>query len=53
VARKEVRNANKSASNGANVGHEAHLWQTADALRGSMDCNHTGASAVDRRERRL
>jgi len=37
VARKEVRNANKSASNGANVGHEAHLWQTADALGGRMD----------------
>lgn len=25
------------ASNGANVGHEAQLWQMADALRGSMD----------------
>ena len=22
---------------GANLGHEAQLWQTADALRGSMD----------------
>jgi len=37
VARKEVRNANRSASNDANVGHEAHLWQTADTLGGRMD----------------
>ena len=27
----------KSASNGANIGYEAELWQMADALRGSMD----------------
>jgi type I restriction enzyme M protein len=27
----------KKATNGATVGHEAQLWQMADALRGSMD----------------
>lgn len=31
------KRADKSKSNGANVGYEAELWKMADALRGSMD----------------
>src|SRR4029079_15888614 len=36
MARAKNKNQTK-ASNGANVGYEAELWQMADALRGSMD----------------
>src|SRR5688572_21459870 len=32
-----ARQKPNKASNGANVGYEAELWQMADALRGSMD----------------
>jgi type I restriction enzyme M protein len=34
---KVVSKKKNSASNGANIGYEAELWQMADALRGSMD----------------
>ena len=37
MAKKEAQNAKASASNGANVGYEAKLWQMADALRNNMD----------------
>jgi type I restriction enzyme M protein len=34
---KKAQNAKASASNGANVGYEAQLWQMANALRNSME----------------
>jgi type I restriction enzyme M protein len=37
MARKPRSNRAENGNNGATVGYEAHLWQMADALRGSMD----------------
>lgn len=37
MARKPRSNQASGGNDGATVGYEAHLWQMADALRGSMD----------------
>jgi type I restriction enzyme M protein len=37
MAHKAKSNQTGNGDNGATVGYEAHLWQMADALRGSMD----------------
>ena len=34
---KKPQNGKAAASNGANIGYEAKLWQMADALRNNMD----------------
>jgi type I restriction enzyme M protein len=32
-----LKSTKQKTNNGANVGYEPELWQTADAVRGSMD----------------
>ena len=58
MAKKKAQNAKASASNGANVGYEAQLWQMADALRGFRHSSpglrpvsrHQGFSPVSHRK---